>query len=268
MKKLSSSYILRVATLLLILLAVAKAISLAVWWFLPSDGVELHVKDNYKPKYQRVDFKNMLNAGISTQNYSNTQQDSSSAGISITNMVLKGLYGKGSNGFAIVALKSSPKNTSIVSVGEVFSGYTLKTILNNGVIFTKSSKEYVLNMVHSKITKESVMSSADDSEQKDVARADIDFYSKNPKAIWKDISIVEVKKAGKIEGFKVTKVNKNSKIAKLGIQKGDIIIKANNIELKSYKDALNLYGKINDLDTIQIVLLRNNQEKEIVYEIN
>ena len=264
MKKLSSSYMLRVATFLLILLAVAKAISLGVWWFLPSDGVELQVKDNYKPKYQRVDFKNMLNSGVNTQKKANTYQDSSTAGISITNMILKGLYGKGSKGFAIVALKSSPKKTSIVSVGEVFSGYTLKTILNNGVIFTKSSKEYVLNMLHSKITKKSVMS----LEPKDVSRADIDFYSKNPKEIWKDISIVEVKNAGKIEGFKVTKIKKNSKMAKLGIQKGDIIIKANNIELKSYKDALNLYGKINDLDTIQIVLLRNNQEKEIVYEIH
>jgi len=268
MKKLSSSYILRIATLLLILLALAKAISLGVWWFLPSDGVELQVKDNYKPKYQRVDFKNMLDTSVNAQKKSNNNQYSLASGISITNMVLKGLYGKGSEGFAIVALKSSPKKTSIVSVGEVFSGYTLKTILNNGVIFTKSSKEYVLNMLHSKITKESVMRSVGDSEPKDVSRADIDFYSKNPKEIWKDISIKEVKKAGKIEGFKVTKVNKNSKIAKLGIQKGDIIIKANNIELKSYKDALNLYGKINDLDTIQIVILRNNQEKEIVYEIN
>ena len=268
MKKLSSSYMLRVATILLILLAVAKAISLAVWWFLPSDGVELQVKDNYKPKYQRVDFRNMLDAGVNTSKKSNTHQDSLASGISITNMVLKGLYGKDSKGFAIVALKSSPKKTSIVSVGEVFSGYTLKTILNSGVIFTKSSKEYVLNMLHSKITKESVMSSAESSEAKDVSRADINFYAKNPKEIWKDISIKEVKNGGKIEGFKVTKINKNSKIAKLGIKKGDIIIKANNIELKSYKDALNLYGKINDLDTIQIVILRNNQEKEIVYEIN
>ena len=268
MKKLSSSYMLRVATFLLILLAVAKAISLAVWWFLPSDGVELQVKDNYKPKYQRVDFKNMLNAGIRTKNDSKTYQDSSASGISITNMVLKGLYGKGSKGFAIVALKSSLKKTSIVSVGEVFSGYTLKTILNDGVIFTKSSKEYVLKMLHSKITKESVMSSVQSSEPKGISRADIDFYSKNPKEIWKDISIREVKKGGKIKGFKVTKIKKNSKMARLGIQKGDIIIKANNIELKSYKDALNLYGKINDLDTIQIVILRNNQEKEIVYDIN
>jgi len=268
MKKLSSSYMLRVATLLLILLAVAKAISLAVWWFLPSDGVELQVKDNYKPKYQRVDFRNMLDSGVNTQSKSGTHQGSSSSGTSITNMVLKGLYGRDSKGFAIVALKSSPKKTSIVSVGEVFSGYTLKAILSDGVIFTKSSKEYVLKMLHSKITRESVISDVESSEAKDVSRVDIDYYSKNPKEIWKDISIKEVKRAGKIEGFKVTRLNRNSKIAKLGIKKGDIIIKANNIELKSYKDALNLYGKINDLDTIQIVILRNNQEKEIVYEIN
>jgi len=268
MKKLSSSYMLRVATLLLILLAVAKAISLAVWWFLPSDGVELQLKDNYKPKYQRVNFKNMLDTDVSTKNNSKTHQNLLNSGSSITNMVLKGLYGKGSEGFAIVALKSSPKKTSIVSVGEVFSGYTLKIILPNGVIFTKFSKEYILNMLHSKITQESVISSAESSEPKNVSRADIDFYSKNPKEIWRDISIKEVRKGGKIEGFKVTKIKKNSKMAALGIKKGDIIIKANNIELKSYKDALNLYGKIKDLNAIEIVILRNNQEKEIVYEIN
>ena len=123
-------------------------------------------------------------------------------------------------------------------------------------------------MEYSKITQGSITAITESGEPKDISRTDIDFYSKNPKEIWKDISIVEVKNAGKIEGFKVTKIKKNSKMAKLGIQKGDIIIKANNIELKSYKDAMNLYGKINDLDTIQIVLLRNNQEKEIVYEIN
>ena len=269
MKKLSNSYMLRVATTLLILLAVAKAISLAVWWLLPSDGVELQIKDNYKPKYQRVDFKNMLDISIGTQQKSSNTKSVSSSGISITNMVLKGLYGKGSEGFAIVALKSAPKKTSIISVGEVFSGYTLKTILNSGVIFTKSSKEYVLNMVHSKISKESVISSVtDDSKSKDVLRSDIDFYSKNPKEIWKDISIREVKKDGKIEGFKVTKIKKNSKMAKLGLKKGDVIIKVNNVELKSYKDALDIYAKIDKLTTIQVVVIRNNQEQELVYEIN
>lgn len=266
MIKLSNSYILNIVTRVLILLAVAKAISLAIWWFLPSDGVELQVKDNYQPKYQRVDFKNMLSSAVSVTKAGDNQV--SSDGINITNMILKGLYGKGSKGFAIVALKSSVKNTSIVSVGEVFSGYTLKTILASSIVFTKAGKEYVLEMEHTKITKESVVSVASSASPKDVSRLDINFYAKNPKEIWKDIAIVEVKNGKKIEGFKVTRIKKNSKMAKLGLKKGDIIIKVNNVELKSYKDALDIYAKIDKLQTIQIVVMRNNQEKELVYEIN
>ena len=60
MIKLSNSYFLQVLTKLLILLVIAKALSLALLWYLPSDGVELAQKENYQPKYQRVDFKNML----------------------------------------------------------------------------------------------------------------------------------------------------------------------------------------------------------------
>ena len=268
MIKLSNSYLLRIVTRLLILLALAKGISLVIWWFLPSEGVELQVKDNYKPKYQRVDFKNMLGSTSTGQVESNYNERVSSSGISITNMVLKGLYGKDSKGFAIVALKSSPKNTSIVSVSELFSGYTLKTILNSGVVFMKEGKEYILKMEHSRIIKGSITTITDSSQSKSVSRSDINFYAKNPSQIWKDISINEVKNGNKIEGFKVTKIKKNSKMAKLGLKKGDIIIKINNVKLKSYKDALDMYGKIDKLNTVQIVVMRNNQEKELVYEIN
>jgi hypothetical protein len=52
MINLSNSKMFNLITKLLILLAVAKSISLAIWWFLPSEGVELQVKENYKPKYK------------------------------------------------------------------------------------------------------------------------------------------------------------------------------------------------------------------------
>ncbi len=31
---------------------------------------------------------------------------------------------------------------------------------------------------------------------------------------------------------------------------------------------MDIYAKIDKLDTIQIVVMRNNQEKELIYEIN
>ena len=274
MLKLSNSALVGVFTKLLVLLVVAKAISLSIWSLLPSDGVELSQKESYQPKYQRVDFKNMLQtAKIKTQN--TDESKSSSVSISITNMILKGLYGTSTRGYAIVALKSSAKKTSIVGVGEEFSGFVLKSIKPSSVIFTKSNTEYTLALAKPKANKSFIKkvnkkenSASSSVSSKDVSRTDIAFYSKNPKQLWKDIAIKEVKNGKKIEGFKVTRINKDSKMATLGLRKGDLIIKVNNVALKSYKAAMDIYAKIDKIDTIQIVVMRNNEEKELVYEIN
>ena len=271
MTKLSKSYLLSVLSILLVLLAVAKAMSLLLWWFLPNDGIELKVDENYKPKYQRVDFTNMITASKQRTKAQSTQKNSTST--NITNMLLKGLYGSKYKGFAIVALKSSPVKTSVISVGEEFSGYVLTEILADGVVFRKNEKDYVLKMFVGK-GKKNVRSFIkpvkyiDDSLPKKVSKADIKEYAKNPKKIWNDIAIVEVRKGKKIEGFKVTRVKRNSQIASLGLQKNDIIIRVNNMEMTSYKQALKLYKEIDTLKNIEIVVMRNNQEKELVYDIN
>lgn len=271
MSKLSNSALLKIFTKLLILLALAKAISLAFWWYLPSDGVELNIKENYQPKYQRVDFKNMLASGVVAAVVQKVQTADTSNSINITNMILKGLYGNATQGYAIVSLKSNAKKTTIIALGEKFSGYTLKEILIDSAIFTKGSKEYILSLEkpkksRSSITKVSKVPQSSDSTA--IARSDITYYSKHPKDIWKDISITEVKEHGKIKGFKIIKIRANSKFASLGLKRGDVIIRANNIVLKSYRDALNIYRNIGKIETMQIVVMRNNQEVELVYEIN
>jgi len=276
MIKVSNSNLISILTKLLVLLVIAKAISLAIWSFLPSDGVELSQKENYQPEYQRVDFKNMLQSAKRKEVKKSVVEEEASVSISITNMILKGLYGNQSRGYAIVALKSSAKKTSIIAVGEEFSGFRLKAINLLNVIFTKSGKEYVLALQKPKenksfikrVEKKRDFSLSSDSATKDVSRTDISFYAKNPKQLWKDIAISEVKNGKKIEGFKVTRIDRNSKMASLGLKKGDLIIKVNNVVLKSYKAAMDIYAKIDKLDTIQIVVMRNNQEKELIYEIN
>ena len=60
MRKISNKRLLNIVTKLLFLALLTKAISLVVWWYLPSDGVELKENKNYQPKYQRVDFRAML----------------------------------------------------------------------------------------------------------------------------------------------------------------------------------------------------------------
>ena len=267
MSKVSNSY-LNVLIKLLILLAVAKAIALALWWYLPDEGVEIKENPNFNPPYQRVDFRNMLSksSGISRgQNRSVVQNNS----VGITSMILKGLYGNKKKGFIIVALKSNPKKTSIVAVGESYSGYRLKSILSNGVLFTKAGKEFILKIKSVKTNAHASITAARvDAPTHSVSRKDIKFYEKHPDQIWKDISIMEVRNGKRINGFKVLRVRKNSKMDKLGLKRGDVIIRANNVELNSYKSAFDLYKNINKIDTLQLVVRRNNEEKELVYEIH
>jgi len=271
MMQISSKMVLSIITKLLLLAVIAKTLALGLIYFLPSDGVEMQEKKRYAPEYQRVDFRVMLQSVQKGKTPIKTQESRS---ISITNMILKGFYGNSQKGFAIVSLKSSPKKTSIVSVGEVFNGYRLKAIYATKVVFEKDDKEYMLELEKIKSQKSFInkvrakTDTTDPGEPRGVSREDIASYAKNPKQIWKDISIIPQKKHNKITGFKVTKIKKGSKMAELGLQRGDIIIKANNIRLKSYKDALDLYNKIDTIDTMQIVVLRDNEEVELVYEIN
>lgn len=273
MQKLSNAKLIAVISKLLVLLLMAKIIALAVWWYLPSEGVALNAKKSYQAKYQRVQFSNMLtHSKVADAEDVSALTKSKTKAYSISNLLLKGLYGSKFNGFAIVAKKSSPTKTKIIAVGESYEGYKLKQIGLHNVTFTKAAKEYILSLKESKnkmsdvFTKVKKTTSASEDE-KQVTREDIQSYSNNPAQIWKEIAIAPLKKAGKIVGFKVNRINKNSKMATLGLKKGDVITHANNIKLSSFNDALKLYKDIDKIDTIALTIQRNNQEKEIIYEI-
>ncbi len=265
MIKLSNAKLLQIFTNLLILLALSKAISLIALWYFPSKGVNISIKENYQPMYQRVDFSNMF---APTQSKTNMTQSGlvNPNNISITSMVLKGLYGSNSKGYVVVAMKSSPTLTSIVEVSQEYQGYLLKSILASSVVFSKQNKEYVLMM--EKVETLPFMNENDKDVSHNVSREDIKIYSKDPESIWKDIAIEEVKNNNKISGFKVTNINPQSKFASLGLKKEDVITKVNNVLLTSYKDAIDVYNNLDTLHTVQIILLRENQEKELVYEIH
>jgi general secretion pathway protein C len=269
MIKLSNSIFLAIFARLLFLLVAAKSIALVLLWILPNEGVELAEQKSYKPKYQKVDFENMIHSPSNAQD-KNAAQNASNA-VSITSMVLSGLYGKENYGYVVVALKASPSKTSIVAIGEEFSGFTLHSIASMSATFTKAGKEYTLELEKIKAGGGDFVSASEtqieETSPKSVSKEDIALYAKSPQDIWKEISIVEVKNGEAIEGFKVTKILKNSKMASLGLKEGDVIIKANNIELKSYKDAIEIYNGLDKLEAVQIVVLRENQEVELVYEI-
>lgn len=265
MKKLSNTYFLKLFTTFLILFAIAKSITLILFLLLPSRGINLENKYNYIPPYVRVDFSNMVVKASS----SSRKRYEQSKFVKITSLVLKGLYGGNFEGFIIIAHTSSQMNTSFIKVGEEYAGYKLINILPDGALFVKNKKEYMLyvkelSLLH-QLEKKHIKKV---NGQKIIAKEDIKFYANNPSKIWQDISIVEFRDGGKIQGFKVTKIKESSKISQLGLLEDDLIIRMNNQKLRSYKDALRVYRELDTLQNIQIVVLRNNEEKELIYEIN
>jgi general secretion pathway protein C len=264
MKTISNSTIISVITKLFVLVLVAKIVALLLYIYLPESTQELKLKIDYKPKYHRIDFKNML----SNENKKKVKKVAEKVhGMTMENMLLKGLYGSKNNAFVIVALKKNPSNTTILSIGEVFQGYTLKTITKNSAIFTKNNKEYILNFGQPNTATDNTSEKGVKKENK-VSRKDIKSYAKNTKQLMKDISVKAIKYGQKLKGFKVVKINKKSKIASLGLQEGDLITMINNKELKSYKDVLQIYEQLDSFDYIQLVIIRNNEEMELVYEID
>jgi len=266
MQKLSNSSFLNLLSKLLFFLVLAKGLSLVLLFVLPNKGVEVNAEHNFQQNYHRVDFSLMIQKSTQQKNVQK-KYNIQASGVTLTSMVLKGLYGEGSKGFAIIALKKSPVKTSIVSVGEIYSDYKLKFILKDAVIFTKNHKEYKLMIKKDNKLKESYVKQVkeEDNSVRKVSNQDIQHYVKNPDAIWKEISIEQLPHN---KGFEIRRVKEHSKMAALGLKKGDIMIRANNRDLLSYKDAIDLYQQLNTLQVIQIVVLRNNQEKEFVYEIN
>ena len=107
-----------------------------------------------------------------------------------------------------------------------------------------------------------------EEESTQISRTDIKYYSKNPKQMWKDISLTDYKQNNKLIGFRITRIKKESKFATLGLKAQDIIISVNNVALTSYKEVFDIYNKLAKLQTIQIIVLRNKEEKEFIYEIN
>jgi len=270
MNIISKPQLLRVLSRIFILIIIAKVLTLLLFWFLPNEGINYRTSASVTPEYHRYQLQGML---TSTPKSSHQPEvigggENRPQGISISNMLLKGLYKRNTGGFIIVAKKSTPEKSTVLGLQEVFGGYTLVEIVDDGAIFERSGARYTLLL--STVKQSPVVMQAtkvDEGHPHQVARHDIANYAQNFDQIWKDISIVPLKKEGKIQGFKVTRIRANTPFAQLGLKRNDIIIKANNKPMTSFADALAIYQGIDKLEAIELVVLRNNQEKELIYEI-
>ncbi len=257
---------------MLFIAIVAKAISLSISFFIPSIGVYRNWSDiKSSIAYHRYDFWDAFVAPTKKRSNNNKNlQHINTPLFSIDNLMLKAVY-KDKNGGYIVIEDKKDRKSKLLSMGEIYKGYKLIGIYPKKAIFTSKGKRYQVTfgkndiLILKSLNKQLPITK---NIQVAVKQKDVLYYRKHFKEIWKDISINEYKKNGKIKGFRVDYININSIFGKLGLRAGDIIIKVNDEPLTNFNYAFELYKNIEDYDQIKLTILRNHKIKDIIYEVN
>ncbi len=107
----------------------------------------------------------------------------------------------------------------------------------------------------------------DDGDTKRIDRSLIREYTQNPEKIWKNIGLYEVKKDGRLDGFKVRFVRRGTPFEKLGLKRGDIIKAINGEPIVDYATPMRMLKSADTIDDLSLIIERNHEEQELKYEV-
>jgi len=261
MKKLSN--LLYKWFIVVLLLYIIAQIS-KIW--LPFSSIEYELSDIIPIEFTRYQiYSNKTN--LSPPSLVNISKPT----MSIDDFTLKAIFAEGNGGMILILDK---QQTEFLSYGDTYKGYKLIKINKKSAILYKDGNDYSLSMSED-IDMEFTQNNRDDTEASEakpsffvVSKAEINEYVKSPKKIWSNIKIAPHRSGGKIDGYKIYKVNRGSIFDEIGIKKNDIIYKVNNTELSSNKDAIKLYKQFDKLKSVVLYIKRGDKQMELEYEIN
>jgi general secretion pathway protein C len=72
---------------------------------------------------------------------------------------------------------------------------------------------------------------------------------------------------GQPDGFKIFAIRPGSLFAKIGLQNGDVLKRVNGVEIQGPEQAFEAYQRLKDETSIQIDLVRRNENKTLNYEV-
>ena len=254
-----------------------KALATIGLFFLPAVTVETHVQESKAKQYFSINAQKVF--GSSAPKAATTSPAATPAGASATENLtpLKALQIYAiyhSDSMRFITLKDGA-DVAFLEEGESFKGYLLEKIHPIKAIFSRGGERYELSLKDDDLDKkvaeatkeQAPVQAAAVQTMNNIPRDEIKAYQKDMTRIWSNIGIKENKSGGKMDGFVITFVKQGSVFEQLGLQKGDVLKEANGIKLNSYKDALALYKQIDNIKVFKLVILRDNQEKELEYEI-
>ncbi|MFT7879462.1 MAG: PDZ domain-containing protein [Sulfurimonas sp.] len=272
-----------------VLLVVAVLLFVKLAWvvvsliWLPTKGVEYSEDKGVKNLYYRVRLtadrqpKKVVKKKVIPQ-------------ASIKDIDLLGIYS--ASDITVVTVRYKRK-TKVLSRGETVNGFVLEGAGSDYATFSKNDKLYKVTLLKPKkrnqgsgsITtvksdkkvsrkkaeeKEQAVSGeiVDAGDRRIIDRSLITHYASNMGDIFKDIGIKDIKEGDAVKGFQVSFVRRGSHFSKLGLKRGDIIKSVNGQEINSYNAAFGIYKEIQNIENLTLVIVRDNQEMELEYEVN
>jgi len=222
--------------------------------YLAKEGVDFLENNNKNFEIKNYDYyKNKAKSNKLIYNSVETKN--------LNKYVLTAIYSTKTGG--VISLIDKNKQSFILSKNEKIDGFTLKTIYPDYVLFEKESTIFKIKM-----NDKEEMKSYKIENSFILKRGTLNSFIKNPQNLIKEITIDENIFKNKIDGFKITNIEKKSIFSKLGLEKGDVIKKLNNNYLSSYQDVMKIYNKIDELKFLKIEILRGKKVMELNYEIN
>lgn len=248
---------------------VAYLLNSLLFFYLPKIGV------NYEDiSFSNLEYKKYSGFYTNVEIIEEKEQNKNDNIESLSKYNLKAIYSTSSNGGWITIEKA--EKSYILSLGEDIDGYVLKKLFKNYVIFEKLSKEYRVDLKEKEGVSYEIMNTRTDVKKEivikdnsvEIGREYLNSYIKDVDKIWNNIGINEIKVGEQIDGFEISKINKESVFEKIGLKEGDVIKAINNNQLKSYADVFEIYNNIDNTNYLNIEILRNNEKMELNYEID
>ena len=241
--------------------------------YLPKNGVDFVKESSSNLDYKKYDFYSTIKKIDEQQNI---QSQNNKSIQTLDKYELKAIYSTTNNKGWINIEEKSGNESYVLSFRDEIDGYKLEKIDKNYVIFIKNGKEYKLEIKDKEISNFDMNQTKNQNNQEIeiknngavINRNYLNSYVSNIDKIWKDISIKEIKNGEKIEGFKIEKISKDSVFGKLGLKERDILKSVNNSELNSYAKAFEIFNNLENIEYLNMEVLRNNEIVELNYEIN
>jgi len=249
------------------IIATSKAITLPLYFLLPYEGVD-YLQTAQPGFYYKFHFSAIF--GLSAEKLHKAAELPKET---LHGVTLLGIYYSTVPKNSFIILRSKNKNY-LLSEGDFYNRFKLVKIMEQEAIFKKDGKKFILKPEQPKQSGKKNISveipsvyAPNEEGAVFVKKKEIKNYITNPKNIWSNIAIDQIVKNNKLQGFKVKWVKKNSIFDKMGLKKGDIIVGANNQTFHSLLEVYKIYRNILERENLKLTILRNNQKKEIEYEI-